>query len=104
MRERETKKYSILLKQRTSCTFSFSPENERSKAGDYLKLVVTQSPHLSDATGQDHTFGVHLLNRDTDKHTENRFINTSRQSNSIMQANIVIELMIILYYLYLVDP
>lgn len=64
---------------RTKCTcrtFSFSPENEGPKGGDYLKLVVAVSSHLSDGAGQDHTFGVHLLNTDTHekqiKHTLNQ--------------------------------
>lgn len=54
----------------TCSTFSFSPENEGPQEGDYLELVVTvaMSSHLSNSAGQDHTFGVHLLN--TERHTE----------------------------------
>lgn len=55
-----------------TCTFSFSPEYKGPKGGDYLKLVVTQSSHLSDGTGQDHTLGVHLLN--TEKHINRQII------------------------------
>lgn len=74
----------------TRCTFFFSPEYEGPKGGDHLKLVVTQSPHLSNSTGQDRTFGVHLLNRQThrwiralQKHTHTKqvlHIHTSRHT------------------------
>lgn len=57
-------KQSTIKSKGCTCTFSFSPEYEGPKGGDYLKLVVAESPHLSDSTGQDHTFGVHLLKTD----------------------------------------
>lgn len=43
-----------------SLTFSFSPENKSPESGGNLKLVSVSS-HVSDGAGEDHTFGVHLL-------------------------------------------
>lgn len=56
----------------TCCTFSLSSEYESPQGGDYLKLVVTQSSHLPDSAGQNHPFGVHLLNRGGHTHTANK--------------------------------
>lgn len=41
-------------------TFSFSPENESPQSGGDLKLVPVSS-HVPDGAGEDHAFGVHLL-------------------------------------------
>lgn len=57
-------------KRCTYSTFSFGPEYESPQGGDYLKLVVTHSSHLSDSTGQDHSFRVHLLHREKDTETD----------------------------------
>lgn len=43
-----------------SLTFSFSPENKGPESGGNLKLVSVSS-HVPDGAGEDHTFGVHLL-------------------------------------------
>lgn len=73
-------------------TFFFSPEYKGPERSDNLKLVVSESSHLPDGSGQDQTFGVHLLNKTSKMNSQKH---TRRDTQRYMQAKIIIKSLLI---------